>query len=292
MGYLAMNLAAFAVIVAAQHERPDGDDVSALAGLGARQPWLAWPMTVAMLALAGIPGTVGFIGKFQLIHALVAGSYTWLAIVLVIGSMISLGYYLRVVAAIWMRPALPFPGSVPGAVAGGALAGVGGALPPIAGGSPEADEDPGTSGPGEDAPEVFSAAQVGGADGPAQDTGHAPLSSPRWSSSRGCSPPRPCSSGSSPRRCSTSPLTQARRSPGCSRVARAGGVRLAGWGQARGLSARAIGAGLRRGLSARACGARACRGAGLPGRGLAGARACERRGTATVAACRSPRPGT
>ena len=61
-------------------------------------------MTIAMLSLAGIPGTVGFIGKFQLIHALVDGDYTWLAIVLVIGSMISLGYYLRVVAAIWMTP--------------------------------------------------------------------------------------------------------------------------------------------------------------------------------------------
>ncbi len=36
-----------------------------------------------MLALAGIPGTVGFVGKFQLIHALVDGNYTWLAIVLV-----------------------------------------------------------------------------------------------------------------------------------------------------------------------------------------------------------------
>jgi NADH-quinone oxidoreductase subunit N len=76
-----------------------------------------------MLALAGIPGTVGFIGKFQLIHALVAGDYTWLAIVLVVGSMISLGYYLRVVATMWMGPATtPQP-----------------AYPPIAGGSPEAD---------------------------------------------------------------------------------------------------------------------------------------------------------
>ena len=59
-------------------------------------------MTIAMLSLAGIPGTVGFIGKFQLIHALVNGGYTWLGIVLVIGSMISLGYYLRVIAAMWM----------------------------------------------------------------------------------------------------------------------------------------------------------------------------------------------
>src|SRR5205823_6583140 len=124
--YLAMNLAPFAVIVAEEQERPDGDELSGLAGLGARTPWLAWPMTIGMLALAGIPGTVGFIGKFQLIHAMVAGAYTWLAIVLVIGSMISLGYYLRVVAMMWMRSA-PAPGGV-------------GALAPIAGGSPEADE--------------------------------------------------------------------------------------------------------------------------------------------------------
>ena len=89
--YLAMNMAPFAVIVASEREGPDGDDISGLAGLGARNPWLAWPMTIGMLALAGIPGTVGFIGKFQLIHALVDGQYTWLAIVLVIGSMISLG---------------------------------------------------------------------------------------------------------------------------------------------------------------------------------------------------------
>jgi NADH-quinone oxidoreductase subunit N len=124
--YLAMNMAAFAVIVA-QERAGKGDDIAGLAGLGASRPWLAVPLTIAMLALAGIPGTVGFIGKFQLIHALVDGDYTWLAIVLVIGSMISLGYYLRVVAAMWMTPrGAPAPG--------------GASLAPIAGGSPEADE--------------------------------------------------------------------------------------------------------------------------------------------------------
>ncbi len=134
--YLFMNLTAFAVIVAVQHERADGDELSGLAGLGRRNPWLAWPMSIAMLALAGIPGTVGFIGKFQLIHALVDGGYTWLAIVLVLGSMISLGYYLRVIAALWMRDEVPAPG--PGIRS--ALMGRGG-LAPIAGGSPEADDD-------------------------------------------------------------------------------------------------------------------------------------------------------
>jgi len=130
--YLLMNLAAFAVIVAAQIERDDGDDLSGLAGLGARSPWLAWPMTIAMLALAGIPGTVGFIGKFQLIHALVNGGYTWLAIVLVVGSMISLAYYLRVIAAMWMSPATAAPARAAAAPRPTVLA-------PIAGGSSEAD---------------------------------------------------------------------------------------------------------------------------------------------------------
>jgi NADH-quinone oxidoreductase subunit N len=129
--YLAMNLAAFAVITAQERERADGDDVAALAGLGAQRPWLAWPMTIAMLSLAGIPGTVGFIGKFQLIHALVSGDYTWLSIVLVIGSMISLGYYLRVVAVMWMRAPEPATARVPSPPAASGL----GALAPIAGGS-------------------------------------------------------------------------------------------------------------------------------------------------------------
>ena len=141
--YLFMNLTAFAVIVAVQQTRADGDDLSGLAGLGRRNPWLAWPMAIAMLALAGIPGTVGFIGKFQLIHALIDGGYTWLAIVLVIGSMISLAYYLRVIAALWMRDEVPATG--PGFR--GALLGRGG-LAPIAGGSPEADEEDGLAGPG------------------------------------------------------------------------------------------------------------------------------------------------
>ena len=58
-----------------------------------------------MLALAGLPGTTGFIGKLFLIEAAVEGDYTWLGVAIVVGTMISLAYYLRVVAAVWMRPA-------------------------------------------------------------------------------------------------------------------------------------------------------------------------------------------
>jgi NADH-quinone oxidoreductase subunit N len=101
--YLVMNMAAFAVVVARERETPLGDDISALAGIGATRPWLAWPMTLAMLGLAGIPATAGFVGKLFLIEASIDGDFTWLGVFIVVGSMISLGYYLRVVAVMWMR---------------------------------------------------------------------------------------------------------------------------------------------------------------------------------------------
>jgi NADH-quinone oxidoreductase subunit N len=127
--YLLMNLAAFAVIIARERETRYGDDIDAVAGLGGERPLLAWPLTIAMLSLAGIPATAGFIGKIYLIQALVDGGYTWLGVVIVGGSMISLGYYLRVVAAIWMRET-PAPITTPL-----------GARPVLAGGSPEADTE-------------------------------------------------------------------------------------------------------------------------------------------------------
>jgi NADH-quinone oxidoreductase subunit N len=129
--YLVMNLAAFAVIVARERETPLGDDIASLNGLGATRPALAWPMTIAMLALAGFPATAGFVGKFYLIDAAVDGHYAWLGIFIVVGSMISLAYYLKVVAAIWMTPAAEPSTEV--AIGGGP-----GPEPVLAGGSDEA----------------------------------------------------------------------------------------------------------------------------------------------------------
>ena len=102
--YLFMNLGAFAVIVARERVSEHGDGIRSLQGLGDASPWLAWPMTICMLSLAGFPLTAGFIGKFYLIDAAVDGSYAWLGVAIVIGSMISLVYYLRVIAVMWMSP--------------------------------------------------------------------------------------------------------------------------------------------------------------------------------------------
>jgi NADH-quinone oxidoreductase subunit N len=130
--YLIMNMAAFAVVAARERESAFGDHLDSVAGLGATRPALAWPLTIAMLGLAGLPGTAGFLGKFFLIEAAVGGDFTWLGVVIVVGSMVSLVYYLRVIAAVWMqeRPAAD-------------------ALPALAGGAPEAGASgPPASGPG------------------------------------------------------------------------------------------------------------------------------------------------
>ena len=129
--YLFANLAAFAVVVARERETDREDDLSALRGLGSANPLLATVMTFAMLSLAGIPAMAGFIGKFNLISAAVDGGVTWLGIVIVIGSMISLAYYLPVVSVMWSggEPAPARPQEDPRT-----------GLPAMAGADPEADD--------------------------------------------------------------------------------------------------------------------------------------------------------
>ena len=99
--YLAMNLAGFAVLVIREQRDGSDDSIASLRGLGRRDRTLAWPITIAMLGLAGLPPTVGFLGKLYLISALVDADWIWLAILIVIGSVVSLGYYLRVVGVVW-----------------------------------------------------------------------------------------------------------------------------------------------------------------------------------------------
>ena len=130
--YTLMNLAAFGVITIRERQTPYRDDIRSVEGLGRERPVLAWPLTISMLALAGLPGTAGFIGKLFLIEATVEGDFTWLGVLIVIGTMVSLAYYLRVLTYVWMRP-------------GGEAERQEAAtrpLPALAGGAPEPGEEP------------------------------------------------------------------------------------------------------------------------------------------------------
>jgi NADH-quinone oxidoreductase subunit N len=113
-GYLFTVIAAFTVITVVMR-KAHVDDITALAGLNRRSPFLAAAMTIAMVSLAGIPPLAGFFGKFLLLKAVLergAGhsAYYWLAGLAVIGVVISLYYYFGVIRAIyWSENAEALP---------------------------------------------------------------------------------------------------------------------------------------------------------------------------------------
>lgn len=99
LAYLVASIMIFAVLtlVSKLDDQQDLDDLPQLQGLFWQHPWLASIMTLAFLSLAGMPITVGFIGKFYLLTLAVKLSAWWLVAAMLIGSAVGLYYYLRVI---------------------------------------------------------------------------------------------------------------------------------------------------------------------------------------------------
>jgi NADH-quinone oxidoreductase subunit N len=104
VAYTLMSVGAFAVL-AAKGRRGESDVlIDDLAGLATRRPWLAFAMAVCMLSLLGFPGTAGFIGKWYILIAATSAGHNVLAAILVLASVVSAGYYLPVIMAMYMKP--------------------------------------------------------------------------------------------------------------------------------------------------------------------------------------------
>src|SRR5438309_1990208 len=99
--YMFMNFGAFAVVTLLAGPDGDRDRISDLSGLYKRNWPMAVLMTVFMLSLAGFPPTVGFFGKLFLFTAGVSAGYTWLVVVAVLMSVVSVYYYVRVLIPVW-----------------------------------------------------------------------------------------------------------------------------------------------------------------------------------------------
>ena len=102
--YATMTFGAFAVVTLLAKADAEGSEISALRGLGYRQPALGAMLALFMLALAGVPPTAGFMGKLFVFVASVQAGYAGLAVVAVVSSAISLYYYLRVVLVVYSPP--------------------------------------------------------------------------------------------------------------------------------------------------------------------------------------------
>jgi NADH-quinone oxidoreductase subunit N len=104
--YVFMSIGAFVVVshVSGQGERyVELDDY---AGLGFRAPVLAACFTVFLLSLIGIPLTAGFLGKLYVFRAALRADLIWLTVLAALNSAVAAYYFLRIVAAMYMRPAL------------------------------------------------------------------------------------------------------------------------------------------------------------------------------------------
>jgi len=104
-GYLFTVLAAFSVLTLVLRD-VENEDISALAGLNARSPFLAATLTLAMVSLAGVPPLAGFFGKFLLLKSVIVQGMTshslmWLVGVVIFGVVTSLYYYFGVIRAIY-----------------------------------------------------------------------------------------------------------------------------------------------------------------------------------------------
>lgn len=105
VAYFITITGAFGVVAAVSPDDPEREILDEYRGLFWRRPWLAGVFTLMLLSLAGIPLTVGFLGKFYVLAAGVDAAAWLLVITLVIGSAIGLFYYLRVVIALYAPPA-------------------------------------------------------------------------------------------------------------------------------------------------------------------------------------------
>ena len=103
-GYLFSSLGAFGVVslMSSPYRGPDADSLFSYRGLFWHRPILSAVMTVMMLSLAGIPMTLGFIGKFYVLAVGVQAHLWWLTAGVVIGSAIGLYYYLRVAVSLYL----------------------------------------------------------------------------------------------------------------------------------------------------------------------------------------------
>jgi NADH-quinone oxidoreductase subunit N len=106
LGYVFMNVGAFAVIQLVG-AKAGTEDISAFAGLYRRAPILAVVMAVLILSLAGIPGTVGFIGKLNIFMGALASepAHYVLASIMIATTVVSYFYYFGVMTQMFFRPA-------------------------------------------------------------------------------------------------------------------------------------------------------------------------------------------
>lgn len=103
LAYTFITMGAFGTVILLERKEYAGETCADYAGLAQRSRFLAAMMLLFLLALTGIPPTGGFFGKVYLFAAAVQAGWTWVAVIGVLTSAISLYYYFRIVVYMYLR---------------------------------------------------------------------------------------------------------------------------------------------------------------------------------------------
>jgi NADH-quinone oxidoreductase subunit N len=110
LAYVVMTTGAFGVILWLSRKGFEADALDDYKGLNRRHPWFAFVMLLVMFGLAGVPPTVGFWAKLEVISAVLDAGLTWLAALAVVMSVVGAYYYLRIVKLMYFdEPAATGP---------------------------------------------------------------------------------------------------------------------------------------------------------------------------------------
>jgi NADH-quinone oxidoreductase subunit N len=106
--YSLATISAFAIVMLLQQSR-GGENFEHLHGMAKNNPLLAGVMILSMLSLAGIPPLAGFFGKYYLFVNAIEDNYLWIVVIAVLGSLVGVYYYFRVIVAIFQPSEVEFP---------------------------------------------------------------------------------------------------------------------------------------------------------------------------------------
>ncbi|MFD1771420.1 NADH-quinone oxidoreductase subunit N [Sphingobacterium suaedae] len=104
--YSLASVIAFGALILVKR-KTGSDQFESFNGLAKKDPWLAFVLTIAMLSLAGIPLTAGFIGKFMMFNNVMEGYNVMLLVLAAINAAIAVYYYLHVVVCMYFKTEEP-----------------------------------------------------------------------------------------------------------------------------------------------------------------------------------------
>jgi len=107
VAYVATTIATFGILTVLGRGGERAVTLESITGLGRRRPWLAFALSVCLFSLLGFPGTLGFIGKYAILQAIITEHHYLLAVILVLTTVVSAGYYLPVVRVMYMKDPEP-----------------------------------------------------------------------------------------------------------------------------------------------------------------------------------------